>query len=108
MKIHEKFERTLTNILAEAYQKIPKVGSLPKITKSRVPEALGDGRVGRLGGSWERSWAVLGRLGGQGGFMSEKVGTLVLRWPPTGTPKSEVAFHRDPKIISFAFKHENM
>ena len=31
-----------------------------KITKSKVPEALGDGRVGRLGSSWERSWGVSG------------------------------------------------
>ena len=33
---------------------------VPKITKSKVPEALGDGRVGRLGSSWERSWGVSG------------------------------------------------
>ena len=47
-------------------------------------EVLGGlgGSWGGLGGVFGGSWAVLGRLGVQGGFLIEKVGSLALRWPP--------------------------
>ena len=54
MKIHEKFERTLTNILAEAYQKLPKVGSR-RLLEMAVWDVLG-----ALGRGPGRSWAGLG------------------------------------------------
>ena len=54
MKMHEKFERTLTNFLAEAYQKILKVRSrrLLEMAVWDVLGALGRGPGGYLVGRW--------------------------------------------------------